>query len=161
MKTQNIRLHKLKADEPIPFELLLIADEPDDAIKKYIYESGIYTVYNNENINPIGVFVLYRISDSVLEIKNIGVLELYRSQGIGSFLIERIKEIASIENCREVIVGTADSGVRQIQFYEKNGFRKYAVKKNFFIENYTEPIIEDGTMLKDMIMLKTKVELSL
>ena len=88
-------------------------------------------------------------------------MELYRSRGIGSFLIERIKEIASIENYREVIVGTADSGVRQIQFYEKNGFRKYAVKKNFFTENYPEPIIEDGTMLKDMIMLKTKVELSL
>ena len=72
MKTQNIRLHKLKDDEPIPFELLLMADETVDAIKKYIDASAIYTVYTNDNINPIGVFVLYRINDSVLEIKNSG-----------------------------------------------------------------------------------------
>jgi len=161
MKIQNLRLHKLRDDEPIPFNLLLLADETKDAIRKYIYASAIYIVYSNEAATPIGVFALYRINDAVLEIKNIGVLELFRSRGIGSFIIERIKGIARIENYREVIVGTADSGVRQIQFYEKNGFRKYAVKKNFFTKNYPKPIIEDGIMLKDMLMLKTKVELSL
>lgn len=157
MKNQDLRLHKLSYSEPIPFELLLLADENEEAIKKYIYDSAIYTVYNNKNLRPVGVFALYRINETVVEIKNIGVLESFRCHGIGSFLIDSIKKIASKENYNEIIVGTPDSGIRQIQFYEKNGFRKYAVKKNFFIKNYPEPIFEDGIMLKDMIMLKMKV----
>ena len=160
MNIQDLRLHKLADDEPTPFELLLLADETEDAIKKYIYDAAIYTIHHSGTPAPIGVFALYRINETVLEIKNIGVLESFRSQGIGSFLIDSIKNIAGKENYNEVIVGTADSGIRQIKFYEKNGFTKYALRKNFFIENYIEPIIEDGIMLKDMIMLKTKVQLS-
>lgn len=157
MKSPDLRLHKLSAVEPIPFDLLLLADENEAAIKKYIYDSSIYTVYDSKNLRPIGVFALCRINKTVLEIKNIGVREAFRCQGIGSFLIDAIRKIASRENYNEIIVGTADSGIRQIRFYEKNGFRKYALKKNFFIKNYPEPIVEDGIILKDMIMLKTKV----
>ncbi|HEX5655501.1 MAG TPA: GNAT family N-acetyltransferase [Chitinophagaceae bacterium] len=156
MLAQEYRLHKLKENDRIPFELLLLADETEDAINKYIYHSDIYTVYILESLIPIGVFALYRISNLVIEIKNIGVSEKFRSKGVGSGLIKKIKEIAAEENYEEIIVGTPDSGVRQIRFYEKNGFRRYGVKKNFFIENYPEPISEDGIILKDMIMLKAK-----
>lgn len=161
MKNQDVRLHKLNDNEPIPFGLLLIADEEEDAIRKYIYDAVIYTIYDNEELNPIGVFVLYKINESVLEIKNIGVLESFRSRGIGSFLIDSIKKIAQKENYKEMIVGTADCGIKQIRFYEKNGFIKYAVKKNFFIENYSKPLFEDGIMLRDMVMLKISLERSL
>lgn len=161
MKNQDVRLHKLNDNEPIPFGLLLIADEEEDAIRKYIYDAVIYTIYDNEELNPIGVFVLYKINESVLEIKNIGVLESFRSRGIGSFLIDSIKKIAQKENYKEIIVGTADCGIKQIRFYEKNGFIKYAVKKNFFIENYSKPLFEDGIMLRDMVMLKISLERSL
>lgn len=157
MEIENYKLIKLKNGDPIPFDLLLLADETKDAIKKYIYNSDIYIVFTKENVNPIGIFVLYKVNGLEIEIKNIAILGLFRSQGIGSFLIEKIKQIASKENYKEIIVGTADAGIRQIQFYEKNGFRKYDVKENFFIENYSDPIIENGIMLKDMIMLKTQI----
>ncbi len=157
METENYTLHKLKNGNAIPFDLLLLADETEDAIEKYIYNSDIYTVFTKDNINPIEVFALYKINELKVEIKNIAILELFRSQGIGSFLIEKIKEIATRQNYKEIIVGTADCAIREIQFYEKNGFKKYDVKKNFFIENYSQPIIENGIMLKDMIMLKTQI----
>lgn len=157
MQTLDFRFHKLKKDEPIPFALLLMADETEEAIKKYIHHSDIYTVYYKADLNPIGVFALYRISDLLMEIKNIGISESFRGKGIGSFLIKRIKEIAAKGNFKEVIVGTPGNGIREIRFYEKNGFRKYDVKKNFFAENYFSPIIENGIILKDMVMLKTTV----
>lgn len=53
----------------------------------------------------------------------------------------------------KLIVGTADSGIDQIRFYERNGFMKFGLRKNFFIENYELPIIENGIQLKDMILL--------
>ena len=72
-------------------------------------------------------------------------------------LINYIKEIAYKENYTEIIVGTADNGINQIRFYERNGFVKYAVKKNYFIDNYFRPIVDDGGLLKDMVMLKRKL----
>ena len=157
MELENYTLHKLKNGDAIPFDLLLLADETKDAIEKYIYDSDIYTVFTKGDLNPIGVFALYKINDSKVEIKNIAILESYRGQGMGSFLIEKIKEIAIKQRYKEIIVGTADAATKEIQFYEKNGFKKYDVKKNFFIENYSKPIIENGIMLKDMIMLKTQI----
>ena len=157
MEIENYKIYKLKNGDAIPFDLLLLADETEDAIEKYIYNSDIYILFTKDHVNPVGVFVLYEINDFEIEIKNIAILELFRGQGLGSFLIEKIREIAGEENYKEIIVGTADAGIRQIRFYEKNGFRKYDVKENFFIENYSAPIIENGIMLKDMIMLKTKI----
>ena len=156
MKTDSYRVHKLQDGEEIPFDLLLLADETRDAIEKYIYKSDVYLVFTKAILNPIAVFALYKINDLEIEIKNIAVLETFRSRGVGSFLIEKIKEIAGRDGYREIIVGTSDNGVRQIRFYERNGFTKYDVKRNFFLENYSEPIVENGLPLKDMIMLKAQ-----
>lgn len=153
-KISEYIIHKLKNDDSIPFDLLLVADETKEAIEKYIYQSTIYSAFINECLTPVGVFALFKINDEQIEIKNIGVLELYQCRGIGSFLIEKIKEIAEENSYREIIVGTPDTGIKQIKFYEKNGFKKFAIKKNFFPKNYANTIIEDGVILKDMVMLK-------
>lgn len=72
-------------------------------------------------------------------------------------LINYVKETANKENYTEIIVGTADNGINQIRFYERNGFVKYAVKKNYIIDNYSRPVVDDGVLLKDMVMLKMKL----
>jgi ribosomal protein S18 acetylase RimI-like enzyme len=38
--------------------------------------------------------------------------------------------------------------------YEKAGFKKYAIKKDFYLRLYPDPIIENGVQLRDMVMLK-------
>ena len=135
----------------------MLADEEEDAIRKYIYNSSVYTLYYKPQKDPIGVVAISRANESEIEIKNIGVLESFRNNGIGSLLINYVKEIADKENYTEIIVGTADNGINQIRFYERNGFVKYAVKKNYFIDNYFRPIVDDGVLLKDMVMLKMKL----
>jgi len=157
MKIKDLRLHALQPGEAIPFRLLLLADEEEDAIRKYIYNSSVYTLYYKPQKDPIAVIAISRANESEIEIKNIGVLESFRNNGIGSLLINYVKEIAYKENYTEIIVGTADSGINQIRFYERNGFVKYAVKKNYFIDNYSRPIVDDGVLLKDMVMLKMKL----
>ena len=157
MKDSDYSINKLQSKNDIPFDLLLLADETIEAIKKYIYHSDVYVVTQNEHVDPIGVFALYKINSIEIEIKNIAIAEAHRGRGIGSYLVNEIKRIAKKENFNSIVVGTPDSALRQINFYEKNGFTKYRVRKDFFIENYSEPIFEDGIMLKDMIVLKTSV----
>jgi hypothetical protein len=44
-----------------------------------------------------------------------------------------------------------------LALYQKLGFVKSEIKKNFFLENYTELIIENGIQAVDMIILKRGV----
>lgn len=152
-------LRKIDSNDEIPFSLLLLADETKEAIEKYIYQSATYILYSKNNPGPIGVFTLFKVNDTTVEIKNIAVLESFQGRGIGSWIIKRIKIIAGKEGFKQIIVGTPDAGTREISFYEKNGFLKYDTKKDFFILNYPEPIIEKGVMLRDMVMLKVGVDI--
>lgn len=135
-----------------PFALLLLADETVDAINKYVDHSAVFVL--KEGTVDLAVFCLYPIDKSTLELKNIAVHESLQGKGIGSLLICEVVAIAKKKGYSHLIVGTADCGIDQIRFYERNGFKKYGVKENFFIDNYKEPIIENGIQLKDMVMLE-------
>ena len=149
-----IKFELLNDKDKLPYDLLLLADETKDAIDKYVYDSDVFLAKIDENI--IGVFCLLKIDDKTIELKNIAVDEKFQSNGYGSVFIDFIKQ--EVKNKYEdLIVGTADIGTRQINFYERNGFIKFDVKKNFFVDNYKEPIIENGIQLKDMVVLKYKL----
>ena len=53
-------------------------------------------------------------------------------------------------------VGTGDSPLT-IPFYEKCGFKRHHVVKNFFVDNYDRAIFEGGVRLVDMIFLRRKL----
>lgn len=149
---EEFSFNKIDKDSGIPYELLLLADETRDAIDQYIFKCDIYLLY--DRTESIAVMALYKNGDSELEIKNIAVIESYRSKGIGSILIKKAKEIALDSHYKILSVGTSDTGFQQIRFYEKNGFKKTGIRKDFFIENYPSPIYENGLQMRDMIILE-------
>lgn len=145
---------KVSDKDLIPYHLLLLADETMDAIGKYIHSSEVYMATIAAGDDPVGVFALHENSSEEIEIKNIAVAENNQGKGVGSFLIESIVRIAKGKDYNSIIVGTPDTAHLQIRFYERNGFVAYDTKKNFFINNYPEPIIEDGVQLRDMLMMR-------
>lgn len=148
---ENFTFYKLNSGEEIPYELLLLADETIEAINKYIFTSDIYIL--KDKTQNIAVMALHHNSSTELEIKNIAVIESYRNQGIGSILLQQAKEIARAGHYTCLLVGTSDTGFQQIKFYEKNGFIKKEIRKNFFVENYPFPIYENGLQMRDMVIL--------
>ncbi|MBT2621167.1 MULTISPECIES: GNAT family N-acetyltransferase [Chryseobacterium] len=144
--------YKVDQESDIPYELLLLADETREAIDQYIFKSDIYILH--DNLRDIAVMALYKNNDAELEIKNMAVISDFRSQGIGTFLIDRAKEIAKQNHFSSLLVGTSDTGFQQIRFYEKNDFVKKEIRKDFFIENYSTPIFENGIQMRDMIVLE-------
>lgn len=157
LQAMQIIIRKVYSKHDLPFDLLLLADESVEVIEKYIYESEVYVATENEDSEAVAVFALLKINNSDIEIKNIAVIGELQNRGIGSLLISEIKRIAKVAKFENVIVGTPDQAVRQINFYEKNGFIKYELKKDFFIKNYPAPIIDNGVMLRDMVMLKVRI----
>ena len=150
-------IEKIVDEDRIPYHLLLLADETPDAINKYIHDSAIYTAKENAGDQAIGVYVLRQVNKVTIEIKNIAVCETFQNRGIGGLLIDSAIAQAKEGGYREIIVGTADTGARQLRFYKKNGFEVFDIKKDFFINNYPQPIFEHGIQLKDMIMLRKQV----
>ena len=148
---EDFTFNLLHSDSEIPYHLLLLADETKEAINQYIFNSDIYLLH--DGTENIAVMALYKKSTTELEIKNIAVIESYRSKGIGSILMNKAKEIAKENHYKTLIVGTSDTGFQQIRFYEKNGFIKSGILKDFFIENYPAPIYENGLQMRDMVLL--------
>jgi aminoglycoside 6'-N-acetyltransferase I len=146
----------LEKDQQIPYSLLLLADETIEAINKYIHQSDIY-VLDRDNI-MIAVFVLQTIGSETVEIKNIAVDTAFQGQGIGQGLLKDAINIAKEKGFKKVIIGTGDAGIKQLYLYQKVGFEIYDIKHRFFIDNYAEPIFENGIQLKHMIMLKKDLD---
>lgn len=52
-----------------------------------------------------------------------------------------------------MLAGTGDV-FETLNFYQACGFRRSHVIKNFFTDNYPQPIFENGIQLKDMVYLE-------
>ena len=148
----ELKFELVKNEDKYPYVLLLLADETIQSIHSYIFKSEVYLVRINEE--PVGAFCLYEIDQNTVELKNIAVARQLQSKGIGTQIVDFIKQYLKAQKYRTLIVGTADVGRRQIKFYEKNGFLKYDILEGFYVENYDHPIFENGVQLKDMVLLK-------
>lgn len=142
----------------IPYHLLLLADETKEAIDKYIYDCKIMLLHIEGKDEPIGVMALHDINSHFLEIKNIAIETSFQKQNCGRILIEKAIEYAKDHQYQDLIVGTGDHSHDAFAFYKRMGFEPYGVRANFFTENYKQPIIENGHILKDMIMMKLVIE---
>ena len=75
---------------------------------------------------------------------------------MGKRVLELVTDYLKEKEYKEIIVGTANSSIGNLIFYQKCGFRFYEVKKDFFF-SYPNPIIENGLRAYDMVMLKKKI----
>lgn len=155
MNSVGILLRKLSAGEDIPYELLLLADETREAIDRYIPGAEIY-VHEKER-KLIAAVVLQVTDEKSIEIKNIAVETGSQGMGIGSAIINTIAAMAKQRGFAQLLIGTGDHSTKELALYRKLGFKDFRIIKDFFIEHYPEPIIENGKQLKDMILLKKDI----
>ena len=130
--------------------LLLLADENEDMIDKYL-DCGDLFIFEEDTL--IGVTVITNNGEGIFEIKNIAVSLAFQRQGYGRKIIHWILDHYKKLGAKTIIVGTGESPLT-LPFYESCGFTSYDRIENFFIHNYPKPIIEGGVVLKDMIMLR-------
>jgi len=130
-------------------DLLLLADEQEDMIDRYLDEGTMYVLEDN---GLKGVCVVTDEGDGLLEIKNIATDPACQGRGYGRKLIDFVADTYRGQ-FHTFQVGTGDSP-STVPFYEKCGFVRSHVIENFFIDNYDHIIIDGGVQLKDMVYLK-------
>ena len=132
--------------------LLLLADEQEDMIDRYL-ERG--TMYVLEDDGVCCECVVTDEGNGVLEIKNLAAAPEKQGKGYARCMIEFLCGMYSGQY-REIQVGTGDSPLT-IPFYEKCGFVRAHCIPNFFTDHYDHPIIEAGVQLVDMVYLRKKL----
>ena len=126
--------------------LLLLADEQESMIEKYLDRGTMYVL---DDYGVKAEIVVCDEGNGLLEIKNLAVDPQFKRQGYGKKLIEFVCERYKGKYIA-LQVGTGDSPLT-VPFYEKCGFKRSHVVKDFFTENYDHPIYECGIQLVDMI----------
>lgn len=147
-----MEIRELKEDKKQFLSLLLLADEQEDMIDRYIEKGTVYVLDDD------GVKCQCVVTDEgngILEIKNIATKPEHQGKGYGKKLIDFL-----IMNYRETYsilqVGTGDSPLT-VPFYEKCGFIRSHSIKNFFTDHYDHPIYEGGVQLVDMVYLRRNI----
>ena len=84
---------------------------------------------------------------------NIAVREEQHGRGIGKRLIMDAIRVAETNGYKTIEIGTGNSSIGQLAFYQKCGFRIIGVDIDFFIKHYPEEIFENGIQCRDMIRL--------
>ncbi len=133
-------------DKRIYLSLLLLADEQESMIERYIDKGEMY-VLDDDGVKA--EIVVCDEGNGILEIKNLAVESQFKRQGYGKKLVEFVCEFYK-EKYHTIQVGTGNSPLT-VPFYEKCGFKRSQVIKGFFTENYDHPIYECGIRLVDMI----------
>lgn len=149
---KSLEIKKIKENKKQYLQLLLLADEQEDMIERYL-EKG--TMYVLEDDGVKAECVVLDVGEGVLEIKNIATVPQFCGNGYGKALIEFISKKYK-EEFSILQVGTGDSP-STIPFYEKCGFVRSHIVKNFFVDNYDHLIYDCGVQLIDMVYLRKNI----
>jgi GNAT superfamily N-acetyltransferase len=87
------------------------------------------------------------------EIMELAVATERHGQGIGREIVAWLIDEARRRGKTAVLVGTANSSIGNIAFYQKTGFRMDHVRKDYF-RYYREPHYENGIQIRDMLVFR-------
>lgn len=149
-------IKEILCDKKKYLDLLLIGDEQESMILKYLDKSRILGLYDPELKAICAVEHMPDKSEKVVEIKNIAVYPKYHHKGYGTKLLLHILSLYKSE-ADKILVGTGENE-QTLRFYKKQGFMYSHTLKNFFIQNYDHPIYENGKQLVDMIYLSINLK---
>ncbi len=169
---------EIKTDKKKYISLLLLADEQESMIDKYLERGTMYVGFSERTDtaslavlpedatepapNPPEIpprttalceCVVTDEGDGVLEIKNIATDPAFQGKGYAKSLISFVANTYR-GKYRTLKVGT---GLPTVPFYEKCGFSVTGKIDGFFRDNYDHEIWENGILLEDMIILTREI----
>ena len=146
-------IREVKENKKQHLDLLLLADEQEDMIDRYLEDGTLYAL---DDGGVQAICVVTDEGEGILEIKNIATRPESQGKGYGKALIRFVAD--TYRGKFQILqVGTGDSPLT-VPFYEKCGFVRSHYIKNFFTDNYDHPIFECGVQLVDMVYLRRSLK---
>ena len=155
MNTATIR--EAKAGEIDELRPLLLLAEPSEGALQWSLSHMSDTVYRMDAGGQLVGAVTVRWKGDPCEIMELAIAEEHQRRGYGQQLVEWLIGEARRRSKRRLVVGTANSSIGNIVFYQRCGFRMDSVRKDYFWY-YDEPVVENGLVARDMIVFSYNVK---
>ncbi len=147
-----MKIEKITENKKQFIDLLLLADEQEDMIDKYLPNGDMFALYNHDLKS---VCVVAKVNNDTCELKNIATYPEYQGNGYGRALIKYISGYYK-NKYKTMLVGTGETPAI-LSFYKSCGFNESHRIKNFFTDNYDHLMFDGDIQLVDMIYLKKEL----
>lgn len=133
--------------------LLLLADDSEQQVRGYMQEGILFVAEEDEA--DAGIVLAIPYDEDAIELKAVAVSAELHNQGIGKRMLALVLPALKERGYTRVVLGTGTSGIGQLAFYQKAGFRFWKIERDFFSpeRGYPEGLEENGIPLRDMIWL--------
>jgi ribosomal protein S18 acetylase RimI-like enzyme len=132
----------------------MLADDSEQQVRSY-YQTGKLYAYLDEAGHSLGIILVTQRAADEVELKAVAIDAALQGRGIGRRMVKAVLAALCRAGVRRVIAGTSNSGIGQLAFYQKVGFRLSSIERGFFSaeRGYRSGIVENGIPLRDMVWM--------
>lgn len=134
--------------------LLLLADDSEAQVRSYYQLGDLFVLAGDDGI-AMGMTLAIPSPGGGVELKAVAVAPALHGRGVGQRMMKMVLGKLRAAGVRHVTVGTSSSGIGQLAFYQKAGFRFWAIERDFFNpeRGYAEGTKENGILVRDLVWL--------
>ena len=145
-------VHIAREQDETLLPVLRDAEEDDERIGTALRDPACATYAASVDGKLVGAAVVHWAEGEGSELLYIAVLASERGKGHGKQIIA-VLQAELPEHGTALLVGTANSSLENIAFYQKCGFRMFKVRRDYF--SYIQPPLQEhGIIMRDMIVFR-------
>lgn len=148
-----IAIRQARDDElEVLIPILLLAEQSERALRWGLANlvDAVYRLDDGDRL--VGAATIKWRSDPC-EIMELAIAPEFQRQGLGKQFVAWLIQEAQARGKKQMLVGTANSSITNIVFYQKCGFRIDHVRQDYFWY-LPNPIYENGIQIQDMLVFR-------
>lgn len=153
LSQRPITISEVGKDEVEALLPLLLLAEPSESALHWSLQNLSDAIYRMEESGTAVGAATMRWRKAPYEIIELGIATERQGEGLGKRFVAWLIAEGRRRNVREMFVGTSNSSIDNIVFYQKCGFRMYEVRRDYFWY-HKEPLFENGLQVRDMIVFR-------
>lgn len=97
----------------------------NDIENNFFSANGFFGIAIEKNTHrPVGTFGLYKVDNSICELRKMYLMKEYRGQGLGQMMLENAIEMAKLLGYQKIVLETISPLKEAISLYMKYGFEE-------------------------------------
>ena len=134
--------------------LLALADDSESQVHSYYQKGDLFVLRGDDGV-VMGMTLAIPNPGGGVELKAVAVAPPLHGRGVGQRMMKMVLAELRASGVRYVTVGTSSSGIGQLAFYQKAGFRLWKIERDFFTpeRGYPEGAKENGILMRDLVWM--------
>jgi ribosomal-protein-alanine N-acetyltransferase len=113
----------------------ILQEKTDENQIKSLSENGVLFFIELDENQKILSFCSVKPSEFDWEIYDVATIPVARNRGLAKKIISEVLDFAQKENAEKIFLEVRENNKAAINLYEKLGFEKYLIRKNYYADN--------------------------